>query len=320
MNLFYIFYISLYLSLSAYCQETVITDEKILVKFNKLSKETEAIKVLNDCIYNNFKITNFEILRLAYQRKWLKASRLMIGFLIDLSSKQAQEEVSHFISFAQNSMLEMRSYLAEKKKNIVRISPIFEWSQDNEKVKIRIKFAKNLESPGEKDIQNFKVNCTRAHLEVQGYKVNEDYVAYYYRDIHLYEFIRPATCTGYKETDGAYIIKFDKNQFTLYWNFLDQPTADHTNMYTWFEVFTAYDGKARYTDFREWTQENLLISDIEDYVNDKGEEKSVRLRRIDNFHTYLRTQGFENKNYCNSPVNEKFCLLSNIHDWNYWLA
>ena len=214
---------------------------------------------------------------------------------------------------------ELKSWLSGKKKNIVRISPIFEWSQDNEEVKIRLKFAKNLESPGEKDILKFQVNCTRDHLLVQGYKIHEDYVAYYYRNMYLYDFIHPYTCRAYKETDGTYIIKFKKNQATLYWNFLDQITGDHYNTYTWFDVFTPFENKAKYTEFRDWAMDNLLESDLSDYVREKMEDKRLRLQKIQNILNLFKTKNSENKNYCLSPLNEKSCLLPSIYDWEYWL-
>jgi hypothetical protein len=303
---------------SILCQ--LISEDRALFRLQKTVHEKEALHILNEVIYQDMKFTNEKPLKLMYERKWMKATRLILDFLTDLTSESSQKEVSSFITYFNTHLQDTKSLLSSKKKNIVALSPLFEWSQDSENVKIRVKFAKNLESPGEKDIQNFKINCTRTNLEVMGYKIHEDYVAFYHRDIQLYEFIRPYTCEGYKETDGTYRINFEKSQHTMYWNFLDQTSGDHTNMYTWFDVHTTYDNKSKFTEFRDWTQDNLLMSDIDDYVKHKMDEKINRQKKISNFLTYLRTKDFENKNYCNSPVNEKFCLLSTIHDWNYWLS
>lgn len=298
-------------------------EEKLLAKIAKTNHETEAINILNECIYKNMKFSNNQILETVSKKRWVKASRLIIDFLSNLEKKEDQDnlktQINSLVKDSEKNLEFLRSILQQKKKNIIRISPVFEWSQDNEFIKIRLKFAKNLESPGEKDIQNFKMNCTRTHLTVHGYKEKDEYLTYFYRRIHLYDFMKFMTCEGYKETDGSYIIKFMKNQPTLYWNFLDQIGDDHHNTFTWFDVFTAYDDKARYTSFREWAMENLYLSDIEDYVKDNIEEKTRRLNRIKSSLNYLKTKDYENKNFCNSPVHEKYCILSDIHDWNYWL-
>ena len=144
-------------------------------------------------------------------------------------------------------------------------------------------------------------------------------MAYYYRNLYLYDYILPYTCKAYKETEGTYIIKFQKNQATLYWNFLDQMTGDHYNTYTWFDVFTAFDGKAKYTEFRDWAMDNLLESDLSDHVREKMEEKNNRIKKIQNILNFFKTKSSESKNYCLSPIDTKYCILPNIFEWEYWM-
>lgn len=301
--------------------KTILAEEaeKYFQKLNKTTHEKDAIKILNELIYKNVKFNDFDNLQLMYKRNWIKASQLIFDFMLDVNSASIKEERKSMVTYMRDHINTLKSFLDGKKKNVVKISPIFEWSQDNEEVKIRLKFAKNLESPGEKDIQKFMVNCTRENLLVQGYKVHEDYVAYYYRNLHLYDYILPYTCKAYKETDGTYIIKFTKNQATLYWNFLDQITGDHYNTYTWFDVFTAFDGKAKYTEFRDWAMDNLLNSDLEDHVRDKVEEKNNRIKKIQNVLNFFKTKSSESKNYCLSPIDTKYCNLPNINEWEYWM-
>ena len=294
--------------------------EKFLSKLKITVHESEAVKLLNEMVYQNLNLSDSSVLNLMNGRRWLKAYKLVLDFLSDVANIETQKEIENILEKSNNYVKEVKSLLKNKKKNIVRISPIFEWSQDNEIIKIRLKFAKNLESPGEKDIQNFKVICKRSTLIVHGYKIHEDYVANYYRSILLYDMIKHRSCSSYKETDGTYIIKFYKNQATLYWNHLDLFTEDHSNMYTWFDVFTQYDDKAKYTEFREFTQQNLLEKDINEYIQEKSEEKKLRLKKIKSIMEYFKTKDYENKNYCNSPVNEKFCFLVDIYEWNYWLS
>ncbi len=298
-------------------------EEKVLARITKTNHESDAINILNECIYKNMKFSDNQILEAVSKRRWIRATRLIIDFLSNLEKigepDGLKAQINSLVKDSDKNLNFLKSILLLKKKNIIKISPVFEWSQDNDFIKIRLKFAKNLESPGEKDIQNFKLNCTRTHLTVYGYKDKDDYLAYYYRKIHLYDFIKYMTCSGYKETDGSYIIKFMKNQATLYWNFLDQIGDDHHNTFTWFDIFTAYDDKARYTSFREWAMENLYLSDIDDYVKGNIEEKTRRLNKIKNSLNYLKSKDYENKNFCNSPVHEKYCIISDIYDWNYWL-
>jgi hypothetical protein len=294
-------------------------NDKYLTNISQSNREQEALKILNDIIYNNEKIEFSKALQITKEKKWLKASKLIIEFLAPLNGDY-EKEVQSVLDLAKNYTNDLRFLLNEKKKNIVTISPVFEWSQDNEWVKIRVKFAKNLESPGEKNIENLKVICKRSNLIVHGYKVHEEYVANYFRDIKLYDLIRHWTCNYYKETEGSYIIKFKKNHPTLYWNHLDLFTEDHFNMYTWFDVFTQYDDKARYTEFREFTKDNLLEKDVNVHIQEKMEEKKLRNKKIKQVLKYLKTKDYENKNFCNSPVNENFCLIVDIYDWNYWLS
>lgn len=297
-----------------------LTEDKVIQMLRKINHESEAVKILNECAYNNLTFNTDRPLQLMFSKQWMKAVNMIVDFLTDYTKTETQNEIKRLTNDTMTYLQNVKGLLTEKKKNIVRISPIFEWSQDNDIIKIRLKFAKNLESPGEKDIQNFRVNLNRTHLEVQGYKLHEDYVAWYYRNVHLYEFAVAYSVQAYKETEGTYIIKFLKGTQTMYWNFLDQITGDHSNMFTWIDVFTSFENKAKYTEFRDWTQDNLLLSDYEDHIKGKFEEKQNRLKKIQNIATYLKTKDYENKNFCNSPPNEKFCLLTNIYEWNYWLS
>ncbi len=298
-------------------------EEKLFLKLNKTNHEQNAINLLNECIYKGIKFSNDNILNYLTNKGWMKATKLVTDFLLNLEDKSTLENtktiITKFIEESQTHLDSIKSLLYSKKKNIIRISPIFEWSQDSEYIKIRLKFAKNLESPGEKEIQNFKMNCTRTHLTIRGYKEKEDYLTYYYRQLHLYDFIKTYSCEGYKETDGSFVVKFLKNQPTLYWNFLNQINDDHYNTFTWFDVFTAYDDKARFTSYREWVTENLYMNDVDEYIKEKSDEKIRRLNKIKSTLNFLKTKDYENKNFCNSPINENYCILSDIHDWNYWL-
>ncbi len=318
-NSFIVFIALSILSNLSLCKSEQSVEDRIISKLGSCVHEKDALKILNESIYQKITFTKIAALNMMTERKWLKASKLILDFLLD-NKIPLNQEVEKIMEDSKNYIQNIKNVLKNKKKNIVKLSPIFEWSQDNKIVRIRIKFAKNLESPGEKGIQNFKAICQRNTLIVQGYKQHEDYVANYYRSIKLYDMMKPLTCKLYKETEGTYVLRFDKQQQTLYWNHLDLFTEDHHNTYTWFDVFTQYDDKAKYTEFREFANQNLLEKDINEYIQEKFEEKRLRLNKINKLLTYLKTKDYENKNYCNSPVNEKFCYLLDIHDWNYWLS
>merc|ERR1712096_101755 len=142
-------------------------------------------------------------------------------------------------------------------------------------------------------------------MGIHGYKPHEEYITYYYRKVRLYDFMKQETCKVYKETEGTYVIKFKKSQATMYWNQLDQLTDDHHNFYTWFDMFEAYDSKAKYTEFREFAMDNLLDKDVKEYVDNKSEEKKQRLLRVSRLINFFTTKSYENKNYCNSPIDKK---------------
>ena len=297
------------------------TLNRIQKKLKKITREKNALELVKELVYKNFKMEeNYFLLDFLLEKNWNKPYTLAIENLYDLTSNSTLDKLKLFNERSEYLVNGLKGQLKKKKKDIVRISPIFEWSQDDNEIKMRIKFAKNLETPGEKNLSNFKVNCTRSQLEVQAYKNHDDYLVHYYRRLNLYEFIRPHTCKSYKETDGTYVIHFHKNQATLFWNFLNQPSEDHYNTFTWMDVHDKYDSKIQYTDFREHAMENLLISDLEQYLNDKTPAKKRRLKRINEAKEFIEGKNKEAKNFCLSPAQEKYCYIPKITEWGYWMS
>jgi hypothetical protein len=323
----FVFFYSLF---TCKAETTEERTQKIKKVFEKTTKQKQALEILNELIHKNENLDqNPVILNHLLKMNWKNSFKLALENLYQVTNKNKiinksnMEEIrnltSTFVDNAREDINSLKESLGKKKKDIVRISPIFEWSQDDNDIKIRIRFAKNLESPGEKVISNFKVNCTRSQLEVQAYKELPDYVVHYYRRLNLYEFIRPYSCSNYKENEGTYIIHFKKNQATLFWNFLNQPSEDHYNLYTWLAVHEKYDDKVQYTDFREHAMENLLISDLEDYKNENMAEKNRRKRKINKCKNFLENKDKENKNYCLGPADKNFCYIPVVTEWGYWL-
>lgn len=332
--------------------DCVLSTESIINKFNKLTSDKQAIKLIKLLIYkNNFFKENTFLLKYFVEKNWTKSFNLCLMFLIDYNSNENNnykevKNIFNTLNYKDKEIIKNYNNIVSKykKKDIIRISPVFEWSQDDETIKIRIKFSKNLESPGEKYVQNFKVNCTRSQLEIQGYKEHKNldfianlkssfdntqdninsieesiiYLIHYYRRLNLFEFIRPSTCKSYKETDGTYIVHFKKNQYTLYWNFLNQPTEDHYNLHTWFEVFSVYDGKIQYTEFRETAMENLLLSDLDEYTKQDMPSKVKRIKRIENAAKFIKIKDSANKNFCLCSTEIKLCKVSKLTEWGYW--
>lgn len=327
MNFFCFIVFIFFFIVEKFCCKEVDNSESFDLKIKKIlgkfTREKQAIDFLSDAIYKENKIANFDLLLNHFINKnWKQAYKLVYQYIVpreEVSNKN--QYLNEYNNNVESDINKLTNSLAKKKKEIIRISPVFEWSQDDDTIKIRIRFSKNLETPGEKEIQNFKVNCTRSQLEVQGYKVNhaDKYVVHYYRRLNLYEFIKTHTCKSYKENEAHYIINFNKNQATLFWNFLNQPSEDHYNTFTWMSVHEKYDDKIQYTDFREHAMENLLISDIEHFVKEKMPEKNKRLKRIAKAKSFLMNKDKENKNYCLTPAQEDQCNIPEITDWGYWL-
>lgn len=294
--------------------------QKLEKMLNKCLKEKQALEIINELIYKDEKPNNNPfLLDILLSKNFKRAFKLAIEYLYDISQPAVLEMVGKFQVQSKNDITFLQTKIAVKKKDIIRISPTFEWSQDDNEIKMRIRFAKNLETPGEKNVSNFKVNCTRSQLEVQAFKEHDDYVVHYYRRLNLYEFIRPYSCKSYKESEGTFILHFLKNQATLFWNFLNQPSEDHYNTHAWWDVHAKYDEKVGYVDFREHAMENLLISDIEGYVKENLPAKKRRLKRIKKAKNLMFSKNYEEKNYCLSIPQEKNCNLPKVTDWGYWL-
>lgn len=293
-------------------------ENNIYTNLSRSLRESQAVKILNNAIVAGHKLDDTTSLELMNKRKWLEASKLIIDFLIDVNdSKQIniiKQNNEEYVNYLKN----LKDSLKTKKKNIVKISPVFEWSQDNRYVKMRVKFAKNLEAPGEIDIQDLFVNVTRTNFHISGYKVHEDYLVHYNRLINLQANIKASLTDGYKETDGSYIIRLQKETETLYWTHLDLQHDSHHNMFTWFEVFTNYENKAGFTSWRDKTNDNILDSDIEDYKRGKKEQQIKRVKKIANNAKIFRTVFAQNKNFCMCPVGTKYCNIPKPTDWSYW--
>lgn len=320
--------VNTYLISTIFSQETVNKDStlqedrkaKVQKIINKAEKEKQALDLINELVYLNENNNEYTfILDYLLLKNWKKSFKLAIESLFNARNPVIAEYVDKFNNSTLSDISLLKNKLALKKKDIIRISPVFEWSQDDDTIKMKVRFAKNLETPGDIDVSNFKVNCTRSQLEVQAYKEHDDYVVHYYRRLNLYEFIKPYSCKSYKETASSYIIHFSKNQATLFWNFLNQPSEDHYNTYTWLSVHEKYDDKVQYTDFREHAMENLLISDIEEYLKDNAPAKKKRMKQISRAKKYLVNKNYEDKNYCLSPAQFKHCNIPKITDWGYWL-
>lgn len=297
-----------------------IKDNKMHKLLRKATKESQALDLIYELIYRNENLgENLFLLDYLIDKNWKKSFKLAVENLYDITKPFIKEIIDRYTSKSKEDVAILKSKLSLKKKDIIRISPIFEWSQNDNEIKMRIRFAKNLETPGDKNVTNFKVNCTRAQLEVQAYKEHEDYVVHYYRRLNTYEFIRPYSCKNWKETDGTYIIHFLKNQATLFWNFLNQPSEDHYNLHTWQDVHHKYDSQVQYTDFREHAMENLLISDIDEYLKEKTPLKQRRQKKISKAKKFLTAKNYEDKNYCLSPAQSSYCVIPRVTEWGYWL-
>ncbi len=304
--------------LFSYTYSRTLSDSNILNKLKNTIREKQAIDLLNKVILARHKFNSTLPLELMNTRKWIEASHLIIDFLIEPSKKDIMQSIQGTNINYLDYMKRLKDTLKSKKKPIVKISPVFEWSQDSKFVKMRVKFAKNLESPGEIDIQDFFINVTRTNFFINGYKTHEDYLIWYYRQIDLQSNIIAHETDGYKETDGTYIIRLLKETQTLYWFNLDQMHQSHHNMFTWFEVFTNYEDKAGFNDWKDKTQDNIIDSDIETYKRLKKESQIKRLKRIKNNFKFFSTIYAQNKNFCLSPLNEKYSTIPKPTDWEYW--
>lgn len=313
MNLLYfISFISIHAISSSHLDN--ILEEYII----KGKSDVEVYEGLKSFDNNNItKTNNRTLISLLYFRDYFRSLFYFIDNYYEIKGNEREDGLI-------KDILRLKKYMKDnnlEKREIIKITPLFEWGQNNSHVKMRIKFSKGLEVPGEKNILNFTVNLTSSsQFTVSGFKEsNEGYVVWYYRRIELFAIVKPKTLKHYQETEGAYIVSFEKGVNTMYWNFLDLETEDHKNIFTWFDVFEKYDNEVKYVEYREWTRDNLLLLDLQNYLDEKIEEKKKRGEKIDFLLQEIKDKGEEIDNYCHTvPFNEE-CYLKNIYNWNYWL-
>ena len=63
-----------------FCINMCFANDKYLTNISQSNHEQEALKILNDIIYNNEKIEFSKALQITKEKKWLKASKLIIEF------------------------------------------------------------------------------------------------------------------------------------------------------------------------------------------------------------------------------------------------
>ena len=298
---------------------TILSSEALYRKLLKTVHEIEAINIIKLSIYSQEKLNSTETLELMYKRNWIKASRLIIDFLLDLKVEETTNSIKQMLETMQIYLQELKDLLKDKKKNIVKISPLFQWSQDEKWVRIRIKFGRNIDAPGEKDIEKFQVNVTHSNLIVNGYKNHEDYLVWYHRDMITFDNIKTFSLEYYKETDGSYIVKFMKLQATMYWGFLDTPGGSHEKIITWMDMFEKFEERKQYFEKVLEINDNLLHRDLHESKKRKIFDKKKRHKRILKIDQFLRNKDMTNKNFCNSPTNTQFCIVPKPDEWAYWL-
>lgn len=313
MNKYVLIYIIIFLV------HFIRSNDLLYKRLNKTIHEIEAINIIKQSIYARETISNLETLELIYKRNWIKASRLIIDFLVDNSKPETSTMIRDMLEYMENYLSELKGLLSEKKKNIVKISPLFQWSQDEKWVRIRVKFARNIDSPSEKDIENFQVNVTHSNLIVNGYKNHEDYLIWYHRDMITYDNIRDRSLIFYKETDGSYLIKFEKLQFTLYWAYLDTPSGSHANIILWMDMFEKFENRKQYFEKTMEIESMIYHRELHDNKKRKLTERKKRINKILKLDQFLRNKDMTNKNFCNSPVNHAYCIIPKPDEWAYWL-
>ena len=88
-------------------------------------------------------------------------------------------------------------------------------------------------------------------------------------------------------------------------------------------MYQKYENKVKFNEYKEYIDSNLLIKNLDSYINDKIEEKKNRLEKIKKLEKKYLKHMNEEKNYYYMNFQRKKCINikkeKQYFDWFYWL-
>lgn len=199
-------------------------------------------------------------------------------------------------------------------KEIIQISPFFEFAQNHSHIIIKIKFGKINQFTDENYPKNLFINITKTNLIISSFEERENNIIWYYRNLNLFSIAKENTLSTIKETNYQYLILFEKGIYTMFWDYLDLITDDHYNIISWIEMADKYEKKVKFNEYRDWVQDKLLIEDINKYNEEQYVETKLREKKLEK----LKKRKKKRDN-CSPIIKKEKCRSDNVYDWNYWV-
>ena len=187
-----------------------------------------------------------------------------------------------FDSFYYNITKEIKNIYQEKQLN--HYLPMIEYSQNHTSIFIHILNNMNFK------FENFKVILNKYNLIIT-YVINNEnstYIQLFYNKINLFNPSKENSLFIKKENDYNYIIFFEKEIVTFFWEYLDLPNDSHENIKIWYDMYQKYENKVKFNEYKEYVDSNLLIKNIDSYINDKIEEKKKRHEKIKKLYEFSK--------------------------------
>ena len=218
---------------------------------------------------------------------------------------------------------------------IINLISILEYAQNDTHIFIHILNKKLL------PIENLTVSLLPTSMQIK-YELNDNQngIKYIYdRYLILFSLSKNNTLFIKRENELNYIIFFEKVIPTFYWNFLDQETDDHKNIYIWFDLYEKYEEKTKINKYRDFVESNQIIraynNDIKENDAKKIDEKNNIFYSSNNRNKKIKIikEEYENnkrnkakynkyKNKNNAFPSIKKCYSRNIDDildLNFWI-
>ena len=222
-----------------------------------------------------------------------------------------------FDSYYYNITKKIKNMYQEKQLN--HYLPMIEYSQNHTNIFIHILNNMNFK------FENFKVILNKNNLIISYFinKENSTYIQLFYNKINLFNPSKENSLFIKKENDYNYIIFFEKEIVTFFWEYLDLPNDSNENIKIWYDMYQKYENKVKFNEYKEYIDSNLLIKNLDSYINDKIEEKKNRLEKIKKLEKKYLKHMNEEKNYYYMNFQRKKCINikkeKQYFDWFYWL-
>ncbi len=285
--------------------------EVYCISYENIHSDEECVDYFKNNISNNINDIN-DIFIFLMKKRWVNCYFNIGNYYIRNKLNSVNFDIFYFNKI--NEIIDKYN-----NKQINHYLPNLEFSQNHTHIFIHILNNMNLK------FENFNITLSKNHLRISYYINKEDssYIQFFYQKINLFNPSKENTLYIKEESDYNYIIYFEKEIVTLFWEFLDLPTDNHENIRIWYDMYEKYENKMKFNEYRDYVSNNLLLKNINSYINEKIDEKKNRFEKIKKLEKKFNKHMNEEKNYYYMNFHKKKCFNINkekqYFNWFYWL-